>query len=1104
MTTVNITNINTAYAQLRTIPPFKTSITISEDIDVPALTADNIDVDSSRVPYMHDLTQFDRRFEVFAMHKGRVRRQIDIGRLGRFSRHTVTVVPGRQRLAPKLILKPAVSAVAGVLEDRNFAAAITAINALFSSAPNDPRLNGSHGAVISRVVGHSPDPSRVMFRLAQLLVGSYLAERMGAVANIHGALRHPVHVTSTNVLLLQLTAANAGNAHFLPIDLSGHEGAAPNYLALLTAAVTGNRLPVAWPAGFPSCITCEVPLPDITVSYLASSAVGATDTTLGSGAVWDVASMLAAQLGVTSQFNEYVSFLCSQLYSFSEQGVRDPIFSSTEVLLPLPPVLMQPYAAAPLQMALNILNGAPTPPMPNLDELISKLVVRNQILSASWAEAIYCHKLRQPNYSAAAAARHAGVVRRMLMSDYRNPIPCFCTAVNIARANAPTLSVSETSILLRPRIRADTQGALAGMLRSSCLWFEVADVVAGMPQTLLHDYIEPRRSTKLLTPNIWYHVTDHFAGDLSSVCRTLISSGAELKMRVTHDSLLQVAYHQVDALTTVNGDMLLDHCLPPFTSDDGWHLSLIFRCLSNEQCLHLHLEDPDERDYKWFVGPLQRHLGQEVEESKLAPPAHAVEAPILMPPTTDTKSAERTELLDTAAQELKTTILETAESIQHKSAPPKPATSKAFLVGAKARAELLSSKLGAGAYTSIAELAVRIASDEHTHSGSRSFEEYWRPLLQQPVAALGEVNLAVALSSVPKAERGLVSHAVVTTLTGLATHGGAAVDAKKLTQAIASATAVDYAVQRNPCVTAQELEEEGYTFDAETADTIANFATDLIAAGLPLSTWGIRTVNNSRWLPSTISKSELANIEKKWKKSGKTSLSKQGVEMAEYVPIEPVVAPKMTIEDAFTSIQKMTEQNQLRATEMYASLIEQKTPAALDDSAPFHDEALAQVVQHEDGKSSSSVSAEATKVALSEFAARLAARKASRRRETAASSVAVPMASPPKPEYEMPETKAPLQPENYRDLLAEATGEQPDFHRSPHGDVGMQLSPSVQPSSTQLAPTPSTSLGLPAPKTTVRGPAPQLQVPATDAPTSTGQSSAAPSGPLITLPADFK
>jgi hypothetical protein len=372
------------------------------------------------------------------------------------------------------------------------------------------------------------------------------------------------------------------------------------------------------------------------------------------------------------------------------------------------------------------------------------------------------------------------------------------------------------------------------------------------------------------------------------------------------------------------------------------------------------------------------------------------------------------------------------------------------------------------------------------------------------VAALGEVNLAVALSSVPKAERGLVSHAVVTTLTGLATHGGAAVDAKKLTQAIASATAVDYAVQRNPCVTAQELEDEGYTFDAETADTIASFATDLIAAGLPLSTWGIKTGNNSRWLPSTISKSERASIERKWKRSGRTSLNKQGVEMVEYVPVEPVVAPKMTIEDAFTSIQKMTEQNQLRATEMYASLIEQKTPAALDDSAPFHDEALAQVVQHEDGKSSSSVSAEATKVALSEFAARLAARKASRRHETVAPSAAAPTAPPPKPEYEMPETKAPLQPENYRDLLAEAIGEQPDFHLSPHGDVGMQSSPSVQPSSTQLAPTPSTSLSLPSSSTTVRGPAPQLQAPAIDAQTSTGQSSAASSGPLTTLPADFK
>jgi hypothetical protein len=217
-----------------------------------------------------------------------------------------------------------------------------------------------------------------------------------------------------------------------------------------------------------------------------------------------------------------------------------------------------------------------------------------------------------------------------------------------------------------------------------------------------------------------------------------------------------------------------------------------------------------------------------------------------------------------------------------------------------------------------------------------------------------------------------------------------------------------------------------------------------------------------------------------------------------------VVAPKMSIEDAFTSIQKMTEQNQLRATEMYASLIEQKTPVALEDSAPFHDEALAQVVQHEDGKSSSSVSAEATKIALSEFAARLAARKASRHQEAAAHPVTVPTAPPPKTEYEMPETKAPLQAETYRDLLTEAIGEQPDFHRSPHGDVGMQLSPSVQPSSIRPVLATSTSTSSPTPSTTVRELAPQLQAPATDAQTSTGQSSATPSGPLTTLPADFK
>lgn len=780
----------------------------------------NVDFSRESV-YNHtgQLLELDRRFDVYSIHNGEEKTRITIGRLHKPCRISYILEVAPSRAWPLPPLQPAFAGSESSIVDRNFTAALSAANSFFMNG-NEARLQGSFSGQLHALRAKPFDPTRFVFKLAQMWWYHVLAERSGFEPNVRGAIEGAVHINSIAKLTATLTDGMADNAVVF-VDLTKASGQEDMVLSVLRKAA-GN-IKYADPGDvLPSILTKDIPLGTTAVYYTASAQHNVTQDSFHSNQVWVAASTWCAQYGLADLLEEQVRFIGTLLHT-PNHGL-DPIYGSQRLHLALPLNLLSACALTPLSVACGSIDFTELRDAPNPTALLSELVLHNQVMSAAFSEVVWSEGLglaRRTQLETEAARRFTS----SMFNSARTPcVPALAAAANTCHQLGIAVGVSRGWAKIRPAgefLKGDIQGKLS-MLTA---WEEVYDVFEAIPSTSLAALIRPRRASRIVQTDLYYEVADLIGGTAAGTFDALYNCGFDITM--WSKSFGEINYEAFKASVTRNyRGAIADRPLPNTSLISGKDIVVTCQTRSDAATVKLYHHREGESSWAWY-----KQVTAGGSDSNWAPDWHKRNQPdiacfiassyqntqtgtsLVEPdiPPDSTRASERAfeeRARETALQAITAAALATK---------PAEAAGRSLPKTQADRLKRCRKYLSGGVWGGLFNMY------EESYDGSKQAEgmtetHYFNAIVPTVSTALAGISLATALPPIPYKERSSICKDIAAMCRRGASLGNNHVATEKFCAFAVKAENLASAMAVNPAVSVTELKELGFTLPEEAAD----------------------------------------------------------------------------------------------------------------------------------------------------------------------------------------------------------------------------------------------------------------------------------------------
>jgi hypothetical protein len=833
--------------------PTQRPLTFSKDGFSSLPVADSFLLDKS-----YEARSIDRSFEIFARDKAATKMSIRIGRVAEPATNEVRFSTSGPRKHTTLILQPAVAAVANTMRDRNYVAAINAVNAMFSVG-SEPKLGANVISAIGTLLESPPDPTRYLFRLAQLFCLCKFSEAAGHRFQATARVTTASAVNSLTSLSALLSGAMLGQ-QIAVVDLSQFFGDKVRIMSALQAAAGELAVPAHLDGvRVPQILRSAVQTPDVSVAYISTDRINTYDPNMDSVSVWTAACIVAGQWGCAKVWEECVDTVMSLMYS-TKPG-RDEVYSAEVVYLTLPALSLAHYALLPISLACEALPDAPALLVPEFGARMAELVLRNQVLSVAYGEVLYSLGSYATDVPSRTKMQRVDWLKRAHTGRAAAPVVIMQMMVDAASSIVNEIQVSATFASLRPMLVRNELEYTVPLLRRCTQWEELVDVLPNLPVSALDSILKPKRTSILPQPGIFYRIESLGMRDLPSVTHLISQCAAQLSVASRSFNTLNWNLETITPALNYRGAPV-DHALPMVVSDKLERNDLVVRFPNKESCMMAWDRDEAQRTWTWFIsgntmavqgdlgGPTYDHsppFGYKLpdDNGELQKPETAVAGP-----WSDTsKESARLHTSDRVSAELADSIRRNKEEMVAAAKEAVAANTTRFfttpeiakLADNRTRVWLqeVTENLPEGVFPQLVQLYANIKFG-YTPS-SHEFQSFWTPYIRPIADALPNVSIGTALGAAPMKRRAGLAAVLSTVACEVAKASNNSVSTTSLIQLGIRADLAAKALRDCPALSIQELVELGFVVpDASKEFLEMTNQTGPVEAGIPLSNYAVR------------------------------------------------------------------------------------------------------------------------------------------------------------------------------------------------------------------------------------------------------------------------
>lgn len=911
-----------------------------------------IDDNSDRTPNW-DGQCIVRQFGICAVARGAVASTQIIGNVHHINRVPITISASRHaRPVDVLPLSPVLAGSASDVKDKNFMAAISAVNNLFSMG-TEPKLNATVGSYIRRVATSAPDLTRFNFRLAQLWWYTSLCELRSMQPDLGIPIAPLEHMASLTPINGALASINHGD-HWLMVDANVLHGDVQMTCKVLALAATSHAFG-RQNVYIPSVVGTPVQLPDIRIGYCGPEAFQHTNQVPSSHDVWAGAVGWASQVGCCDLFMECVEAISSLLYSVEQN--RDSVFSSSHLTLELPPHDSRHYALFPLSLACNTLVDSDPPDEADAYTFACSGVVHAQLLNAAFKEAMWALGLGANEPSLRWTRASASWRRKLLSRTGGHPIPILGVMVDVLGKLGVNVGISSVlgSAAPHPTYRSDD--ALFHAARNSASWAELLDLLPAVPDAAVKAWTTPVSTSKVVQPFVRYHLDNITTAKLPSTAAMLLAVGAKVEELTKKEGDLNWSVSRLKIEKDRNG--LVD--THPFknTRADKWaQYKVVVTFPDYESALAAHHYADTRKDWVYYlVGNSTDDGGGVVGQDDFSPPAASTidDFPDVGSSGNDRgtfSNATKPDPPDVPPPSLPSSgpVIDEPPPLARPHIPASASVSGLSKQQAAWR-DVVMKHASPGVLTSVADLWSQYVNNSLELPTGKTKLEHFSPLINSLGTQLSELSIGKCVAAAPPRQRqGLAT--IIGKMCSQLMPGTVSFRTQEyLLRTSIRSNNVATAMSINPAVTLAELQEDN-VYAAKTGETISQIGHNLLEAGLALTDFCVPKKKGCEYYNSVDGDLDRGIVLEKagWKPCQDQSRARRG-ETIYYRPLKTPV-PKDTTDVIHKAIIRVANEvekaveDQLRTLAAEAGSTTLPVPA---DTDKLHSDALSADVVDTEG-----------------------------------------------------------------------------------------------------------------------------------------------------------
>lgn len=813
---------------------------VLDNVPAPVIGVDDVDVvtttHSEEREMGFDFQSIDRRFTLVGVDSKAQVEQISLGEQFVPCRAGFRLNDAAPRPARKLGLQPALAGVVGVVIDKNYMSALAAVNQLYSRGGED-KLQPVSIANIKKLVAATPDPTRLLFRFAQMYAYYKFVEKTEVAFRPAFATNNPVHVTGI-ANISALLAAGAGGEQVLPFDLEAYGGDSASALTVLRYAAVGLPFPDVRGHDTPSVLTMNIMMPDVQVVICGSEMPAIVAPNISSSEVWDVMYAVAGQLGVVPVMDEQVAMVFSMMYS--PEPLLDPVFRLPTVSFSLPRLVMGHYALFPVALACDSIAAVDMPDELRVHDLVSRMVLRSQLLSLAFREAMWNLGLGGTHRSPRYALDSVRWRNTLLTKGRKAYAPIWGVMLKYLQTAAVGVSVSRTMLTYTPTKLSVGAMSLESAMQSCSSWADVVDVLPEVPAAALDAVLHPKNSTKLLQPGVRYRMDNIAACSEPSVVHALSECGATYEMLFKKEFEINWSVATVRPLPGKYG-LPSDRSFPTVNVDPKTKAVLVVTMPDVVSCVKLKHFSDLRRNWSWYLaGNGEKPHGDSLDDDEFPEPGGLAPAgPVVQwsAPVPDVVRDEPPTIasMTAAANEAAAVAIQSKVSVE---VVPPAGNDQLPELSLRDRTivDLVRRNAVPGLPQHIADTYTAMQQYSADATG-RTMAEHVTPLASGLVSQLMEVNLVQSVAKGPRNERANTMAALGSMMSAMARVVDNNVVVKGLVLGAERARNITAALRTCSAITPAELAEDQQTWTSEVGDLIENLGDSAISAGIPLTAY---------------------------------------------------------------------------------------------------------------------------------------------------------------------------------------------------------------------------------------------------------------------------
>jgi len=790
------------------------------------VTQFNIELDTIKhVDFHHDshldpqksLLSADRRFDVYALKDDKEMSRQVIGRELVPCKPVYMLETGPYQHHPIPPLQPAVAALENPVIDRNFSAALNAANAFFLRG-NEAKLTGSDAGLIFGLKSKIFDPTRLVFKMAQMWWYHVLMERENLKPTVSGAVNDAARIESVARLRACLTDGLADTS-VLFIDLTKVAGQEALVLSVLRKLVAETQM-TEQSTSLPTIITKPIALGSVGVYYTSIQEHNTTYDAFTSHQVWNACTLWCAQYGITDMLMQHIRSVGSLLHSHHEH--LDPIYCAGRLHISLPVLLLSPGALTPLSVAADALNPTMITDPPNPVTLVAELILRNQLLGAAMQEVIWDHGMTVKRVY---VEEDEASKRRMLtLFDRRATgyVPALALACKAVCKLAIEVRVGKFIANLRPAgeyLKQDMQK----LSEVAFSWEEAYDMFPTVPSMSLAALTQPKRAREIIQPGLYYQVSEVFNAVDCGTLEALQLCNVEMHFWERRPREISFNCHPLPVRNNYR-NVLCDRPLPNFSLFSGREVVITAKARTDADAMKLYRHRLGESSWDWFS---QRSVGG--PDTSWRPdwssptPNNGVGVFLSSGATTAGKNDEDlgkpNPEPEHPSEEKDRLAALIADKIKEQAQEKKIGESSGLRIG-KTQADRLArvKKYLTGGVWGALFSAYETSYNGKDIAQGMTMDHYFNAVTPTVSTQLAGISLATALPPIPFKERQTICKDVAALCRRVAALGNSHVATQKLCDFSVKSDNLAVVMGRNPAVSTEELRSLGYTLPDEAAD----------------------------------------------------------------------------------------------------------------------------------------------------------------------------------------------------------------------------------------------------------------------------------------------